>query len=140
MAFVQLEDANSKAEIVAFPKLFKKIESWLKNYNVFIVRGFLETMSQRFCKIKANDMVPLELFFQEWPTIQEVSLFFPMSFDKELLISLQTTFLDGKIPLSLIIHEQGKYLRVQTKRKISLDLDKIIALEKEYGIQVKLRI
>lgn len=68
MAFLQLEDCNSKAEIIVFPKVFKKIEPWLSQYHVFVVKGSLDLMSNHTCKIKANELVPMELLFQEWPS------------------------------------------------------------------------
>lgn len=139
MAFVQLEDVSSQAELVIFPKLFTKVESWLETYHVFLVRGFFDAMSQRFCKIKANDLVPLDLFFQEW-SILDVFLVLPPLFTSALLTTLQANLVEGTIPLSFIVHEQGQYVRIQTKRKIALDIEKITAFEKEYNVRVKLRI
>ena len=64
MSFVQLEDTSSSAEIIVFPKVYKQIEQWLDSYNV-IVKGALDLTAPQKCKIKANEVVPMELLFEK---------------------------------------------------------------------------
>lgn len=140
MAFVQLEDsASTVAEIIIFPKAFKKVEQWLDTYQVFVVKGFLDITSQQKCKIKANEMVPLELILQEWPAIQKISLTLPHTFDEPLVQELKTALPSGTIPLEILFDEQGKKLLLSTKTQIALDTAIIATLEKQ-NISVKIEI
>ncbi len=132
MAFVQLEDSSStNAEIIVFPKLFKKIEQWLDSYQVFVVKGGLDITSTQKCKIKANDMVPLDLMFQEWPMIEKISLSLPLNFDESNLQEIKATIGKGKIPLEIHFEENGKKLQLVTKESIALDTPMISLLEKQ---------
>ncbi|MDZ4150477.1 MAG: hypothetical protein U1E01_05240, partial [Methylicorpusculum sp.] len=121
MSFLQMEDAGSTAEIILFPKTFAAVEPWLENHHVFIVRGGIDLTSGEKCKIKANALVPLDLFFTAWENIQKVSLTLPLAFDETLASSLKTSLVKGKIPLEFIFQENGKKVRLTTKEKISLD-------------------
>ena len=113
MAFVQLEDASSKCEVIVFPRLFKKVESWLSNYQVFMVKGGLDLTSQNKCKIKANELVPVELFFQEWPNLKS-SFILPETLDDATLTSIKEQVVRGSISLSLI-----KFSQIFTKVSIN---------------------
>ncbi|MBN1549777.1 DNA polymerase III subunit alpha [Candidatus Babeliales bacterium] len=121
MAFIQLEDQTSKAEIVLFPRLFKKVEVWLTQYHVFIVKGAIDLSSPHLCKIKATDLVPAELFFEQWPSIERVTLTLPVHNVAGALKELSDVVTPGKIPLSLRLQENGKTLHITTKKKIAVD-------------------
>ena len=129
MAFVQVEDGTSHAEIVVFPSLFKKAQHWLSSHTVFIVKGELDIASHQTCKIKAREIVPLDLFFQEWPTIELASLTLPYEFDEPWIVELKQMLGKGSIPLELIFHDNNKKLRLTTKQKIALDTDLCAQLE-----------
>ncbi len=127
MAFVQLEDLHNHAEIIIFPRLFKEIEPWLQDYSIFIVKGSLDIASQATCKIKANQMVPLELVFHQWDKINQVTLELP---DDATLQHVETikNIEEGKIPLRMNYQENGKTIKLITKKLISLNLDVITKL------------
>ena len=132
MAFIQLEDqASTTAEIILFPKLFKKVEPWLDAYQVFIVKGTLDTTATQKCKIKANELVPLELIFQEWPSFEKISLTLPSEFEESLVQELKAHFTKGSIPVEIIFHEHGKKLQLLTSNSIELDYPIIAALEQQ---------
>lgn len=139
MAFVQMEDSASNAEIIIFPRLFAKIEQWFNDHQVFVVKGTVDLTAQQTCKIKATEFIPLELFFQEWPAPYKISCALPSALDEGLVEKLKETFVDGKIPLDFTYHEHGKQLRLTTRKKIALDTDAITALEKQ-EITVRLHI
>lgn len=130
MAFVQIEDATTKAEIVIFPKLFKKIEPWLTQYQVFIIKGSLDITSQKQCKIKADTMVPAELFFQEWSSIAHARLEIPATLESMALLNLKEKLVPGSIPLHVLFQENGKKLKLISKQSIALDASLIHDLEK----------
>ncbi len=139
MAFLQMEDAGSTAEIILFPKLFATVETWLENHQVFVVRGGLDLTSTEKCKIKANALVPLDLFLKEWESIQKVSFTLPFSFNETAASALKTSLVKGGIPLELIFQENGKKIRLTTKEKIALDEEFLRTVEAAgIGVQIQL--
>ncbi len=121
MSFVQLEDTQSEAEIILFPRLFKKVEVWLDEYNVFLVRGSVDFASTQKCKILANVFIPLELVFQEWPSIQSATCVMPSTLEENVIQEIKELLSSGRTPLSFRFTENGKNLELKTKKKISLD-------------------
>jgi len=140
MAFVQLEDgASNQAEIILFPKAFKKAEGYLETHHMFVVKGGLDITSQQKCKIKADEFIPIELFFEQWPHIQKVSLNLPHTIEESLLQEIKTVLLKGKIPLELIFHENGKKLQLMCTNSVSLDAQSMLTLEKQnIGVTIQL--
>lgn len=128
MAFIQLEDYSSTAEIVAFPSIFKKIEAWLDEYTVFIVKGTVDMSGTGKCKILANEMVPVELFFQEWKQLTAITLQLPLN-KEPALEKIQSLLPAGKTPLHIAFYENGKFLSLKTKKTIALDIPLIEQLE-----------
>lgn len=140
MAFIQLEDLSGTTEIILFPKLFKRVETWLDSYHVFIVKGIVDNNSTKQAKIKANDLVPLELVFQEWAQIEAISFTLPKHIDETTLQKLKEQLIIGTISLELIFHENETPLRFSTKEKIALDTEAAQLLEKEYGVTIRCRL
>lgn len=137
MSFIQLEDMSSQAEIILFPRTFKKVEQWLDQHHVFIVKGSVDITSEQKCKIKADECIPVELFLQEWPNISQASFILPAHLNADIIQEIKDHLMKGKIPLEFIFHENGQKLRLKTKQKIALDqetLDKIY----EHNITVQL--
>jgi len=139
MAFAQLEDSSGAAEIVLFPKTFAKTEGWLGSYQIFVVQGAVDLTSAQKCKIKANVCVPVELFFQEWPAIERLTLTMPAQFDAPLLQSIQQLLPTGKIPLALLFAENGKQLQLNCKQRVMVDGEIIKQLE-EKSVSVNIQI
>jgi DNA polymerase-3 subunit alpha len=131
MAFMQLEDKSGKAEIVIFPSVFKRVESWLSHHHVFIIKGALDSASMKLCKIKAQELVPVELFFQEWTSLSGITLTLPPLFDQTLLETIKKACVSGTIPLTLRLDENNKKLLVETRHKIAFDATILQSLEKE---------
>ncbi len=136
MAFLMLEDMNSSAEVILFPSTFKKVESYLNSYHMFVVKGSLDSASPHKCKIKANECVPLDLFFQEWPQIQKFICGLPASISESLLVELKNSFTAGNVPLEFIFTENGKMIRLATREKISVNPELLEMLEAQ---QIKTR-
>lgn len=123
MAFVQLEDHSSKAEIIVFPKLYKVVEQWLKEHHVFVIKGNVDITSKQHCKIKAQTMIPAELFFEQWPAFEQAAITLPPGVALEQLHQIKGLFNRGSMPIQLIFHENGKQLALHTKGKLSLTQD-----------------
>ncbi len=121
MAFVQIEDYTLAAELVVFPTVYKKVEQWLNEYDAFVVKGTLEAGSTS-CKLIAQELVPLELFFQEWKTIHHAILTLPETVTTQTIQALTTVMPKGKIPLLLQFQENGKTLLLKTKQTVAVDL------------------
>lgn len=115
MAFLQLEDASDTAEVVIFPKLFAKIESWFDHHHVFIIKGTLDITSTTKCKIKANDAVPIELLCETWSHNIRVRCALSSSFSENDIQSLNSLLPSGTTPLEFIIQEQDKKVKVSVK-------------------------
>lgn len=121
MAFVSLEDTQSKAEIVLFPSIFKKVEPLLEQFNVFLVRGPLDITTDRVCKIKANEFIPLDTFFEQSSLIKHVSFILPPHMSRSTLEQIKTRFRKGGTAISLIVREQEMMVAVNAKEKIAVD-------------------
>jgi|SRR5579872_506932 len=121
MSFVQLEDKTTSAEIVIFPKTFARVQNWLNQYHVFVVKGFVDTASTNKCKIKAQDMVPVELLMQEWPQIERICVTLPTTITESLVQKVRQSLQPGTVPVELIVHENGKKLRLICKETIACD-------------------
>ena len=121
MSFVQLEDKTTSAEMVIFPKTFARVEQWLNQYHVFVVKGVVDTASTNKCKIKVQDMVPVELLFQEWPHIERATITLPTGISESLVHKVRQALQPGTIPVELILHENGKKLRLVCKESITCD-------------------
>jgi len=137
MAFIELEDMSGTAEVVVFPKTYAKVENWLDNYHVFVVKGALDLTETKQCKIKANDLVPIELVLQEWQHIDHVSFTLPPHIDQQQLDLLKQQLTQGPIPLHLIFQENNKILRITTQEKIALDMQTAQELEKKYDLSIR---
>jgi len=121
MAFVTLEDTRSSAEIILFPKTYTVVEKWLSDYHVFVVKGNLDITSTQKCKIKAQSMIPIDLLFEEWPTIETIILELPSEFNETMLHDLNQKMIPGKIAVNFIFYENGRKLYLKSQKKISLN-------------------
>lgn len=139
MSFLQFEDMSGTAEIIAFPKTFARAEKWLSSHNVFIVKGVVDTTATTGCKIKANDIIPIELIFSEWPHIENISLILPDDVQEETITEIKTHLPKGTTPLNIIFHENEKKLRLTTKEKVVLDTESALLLE-TYNIKIQCKL
>ncbi|HRN77787.1 MAG TPA: DNA polymerase III subunit alpha [Candidatus Dependentiae bacterium] len=137
MSFVQLEDTSSAAELILFPKTFSAVEQWLDEYTVFIVKGTIDPTSTTKCKIKVNNLVPIELVLQAWPRIEKTVCTLPATVEQEMLEKLKHLLPSGTVPLEIIFHENGKQLQLSTKEKIKLEADLLKQIEHELQINVQ---
>jgi len=122
MAFTQIEDLHNHAEIIVFPKLFAKIEPWLYEYSIFIIKGNLDMTSTAGCKIKALEMVPLELLFHSWSKIFQATIQLPEDISSEIIQEIKLLS-NGKVPLHIAYHEHDKNLKVITKKQVELNFE-----------------
>jgi hypothetical protein len=98
---------------------------------VFIVKGAVDQTSSSTCKILANELVPLELFFEEWKSLQGAVLTLPGEPTVEILNYIKTALPAGKLSLAVEFYENGTKLHLKTPRRVALDLTLIESLEKQ---------
>ena len=139
MAFAQYEDLTGKAEIIIFPRLFAKVEKWLDDYSVFVVKGNLDLESTNRCKIKAQEIVPIELLLEEWSSIEDLKVTLPSNIDETLIKTITDNLQSGSIPLRITFKENGNNLILRSKKKIQCSFDNIQELEK-LGLNFQLSI
>jgi len=137
MSFVQLEDASGTSEIIVFPRLFRDVSQWLDDYDVFVVKGAIDAASEKKCKIKANELVPVELLLAQWKMISAAALELPNHIDEQIVQELRKTFVKGKIPLHFVFHENGKRVKLVTRERVALDNETVESIEKQ-GIEITL--
>ncbi|MBA3954108.1 DNA polymerase III subunit alpha [Candidatus Dependentiae bacterium] len=129
MAFLTLEDTTSRAEIVVFPKLYTQVGPWLDSYQVFLVKGTLDTTSTQTPKIKAQTCIPLDLLFEPW-ACEKLVVGLPENFEPALLSTLKSKLVTGSTGLEFHFVEKEKPLRLVAKDKIRLDAQALLELEK----------
>lgn len=129
MAFVQLEDYQSKAELVVFPKVYAQASDLLKKHTIFIVKGIVDTLDEKLCKIKANELIPLETLFNDTSLLQKISLRLPEGFEAPELQAIKGEFIPGKTPLEIIFTENGQTLAIAVKDKIACSLETLLKID-----------
>ncbi len=128
MAFITLEDQTStSAEIIVFPKLFKKVEPWLDAHQIFAVRGAIDLASTNHVKIKADELVPFELLVQEWQ-IKKVEITLAAGPTDEQMSALRNLLMPGRIPLDILFIEQQKQLSLAVKQTINVSIELLTAI------------
>lgn len=136
MAFVQLEDEHNHAEIIIFPKLFKQVEAWLQDYSIFIVKGNLDIAATATCKIKALQIVPIELLFHCWDRIHNITLQLPANITTEH-INLLKTLPSGQVPMHIIYQEENKTIKLVSQKQIAIQAELLTTLS-DNNIQGKI--
>lgn len=130
MAFAILEDEEATVEIVLFPRVFKRVESWLDTHRIFVVQGAVDAANPKQGKIRANQMVPLDLVPQEWDGIKQATFELPEQVHEELLCQFQKLLTPGIIPASCLFQEKTKKLQVCMKDKIAINLVILASIER----------
>ena len=138
MAFLQVEDLQSNAEIIVFPRLFQKIEAQLNDHSIFVIKGTLDTMSTGNCKILANEISPIDLFFEKWPNVETVSLILPIDSDESMIVSIKEKLTQGKISVHIIFKESDKIMILKSNRKFALNFDILNEFAINHNIKVRI--
>jgi DNA polymerase III subunit alpha len=136
MAFVQLEDYQSKAELIVFPKVYAQVADALKKYTIFLVKGVVDMADEKLCKIKANEIIPLETLFQDTSIFQKISLKLPEFCKSEILQEIKKELIPGKTPLEITFTEHDQKLVIAVKDKITCSLETLLKID-EWGITVQ---
>jgi DNA polymerase-3 subunit alpha len=136
MAFLQVEDATSSAEIIVFPKLFTKVENSLNQHSIFVIKGTLDMMSAPMCKILANELCPIDLFFEKWPSIESVTLILPQETDQTVPAKIKDSLTPGRVAVHIVFHEQDKMMILKPYRRFNLSFENLHQLTQDHEIKV----
>jgi DNA polymerase-3 subunit alpha len=139
MAFLGFEDMHSTAEVVLFPKLFAKIQGQLEEYRCYIIKGIVDSSSVKQCKIKADDLLPLEDFWLSSDNIKRIMLQLPDSVERSLLEELCAMVPQGESSLEFQLRENEKLVSITPEKKILFCKDLGRRLE-SYGVKIALMI
>ncbi len=137
MAFVALEDLTGEAEIIVFPRLFAKVQEWLSDYNVFVVQGDLDAAQTKKVKIKAQEMIPLDLCPEHWKTIKRATITLSDSFKEEPLATFAQEITKGSLNLYFGLQENEQNILIKTKQKINLDKEQSDNLAQKLKATIK---
>ncbi|MBD3231785.1 DNA polymerase III subunit alpha [Candidatus Dependentiae bacterium] len=141
MAFAQFEDLSGNCEIIIFPAVYKKIDTVLDEYNVFVIKGFIDTASTEKCKIKVNKLIPIDIFFEEEKPLN-IDFKLPRDFDDNFLKKLKNYIQSNsnnkfKVPYKFVFNENKQNLELDGKNKISFEKQILHNIEK-LGIQIQI--
>ncbi|MGA9530760.1 MAG: DNA polymerase III subunit alpha [Candidatus Babeliales bacterium] len=129
MAFIEIEDKQTSAEIVVFPTLFTKIEEHLVVGEIVFAKGTLDINSLNSCKLKATSIVPISHLFQHPSTIHTASLTLHKPFSVDELEALKKIVTKGSTRLELFITEHNKHIKINVTQKIYLDASIVEQIE-----------
>lgn len=127
MAFVTLEDTQTKAEVVIFPSLFSSIEGLLTQYSVFLVKGTLDSASTTL-KIKAQHFIPFDTLFSS-SSIKALHLHMPPTVTRNLVTIVKEQLKPGPIALNIVFAEHNQTVRLKSRVTIELTAALLSALE-----------
>jgi DNA polymerase-3 subunit alpha len=139
MAFAQFEDLSGHAEIIIFPTLFKKVETLLSSYTIFIVKGSIDITSSQKCKIKANELIPVDLIASDPTLIKSMTLDLSSSINDEALQHLKAALPAGRADLRITFQENNQKLTLYAQQKVDCS-DEALNLIKDYACGIKIGI
>ncbi|MFH1832492.1 MAG: DNA polymerase III subunit alpha [bacterium] len=137
MAFAQFEDMQTQAELVIFPKLYAKLAGVFDEHDAFIIKGNVDIMSERKCKIKAQELIPLEHVFDNPKLITEATLILPADCDETLLTNISNALPNGSTPLKIQFYENSETLLLNSRKKMTCTLKTLEDIE-QLGVKIQL--
>jgi len=138
MAFMQCEDTSGNAEIIIFPSVYRKVENILGSHNVFIIKGTLDIGATTTCKIKANELIPVDTLFQEPDAVKAITLKLPGTVTEAQLETIKNSLPKGSTPLQLAWHENDTNLVLNTQNSVACTLELLKPLSNDFGIKLTL--
>jgi DNA polymerase III subunit alpha len=135
MAFAQFEDFSSHCELIIFPKVFAKVETLLHEHKVFIIKGIVDLTATTKCKIKANEMIPVDLVFDDKKNIKYLNLELPEMLNENVCNEIKNMLPPGKTPINLLFNENQDKLQLRSTLKTNPTAENLKNMEK-LGIKI----
>ncbi len=122
MAFLNFADVyNHQFEVIVFPKVFAKYESFLNENGSYFVLGNFERVGTKL-KIKADRIIsPNDAFNTKISDLKYC--FVPKKLDQATISALKQCLVDGNTDAYVELEENGKKLSLAFDRKVSLNFD-----------------
>lgn len=139
MAFAQFEDLSGGAEVILFPKTYATVEGDLPNHNIFIIRGALDVTATVKCKIKANQLIPIETMLDNPALVKQLQLTLSASMTSDQLATLKSTLPPGATPIVINFAEDGNNYALLATQKTSCTAEALNAMDAD-GVGIKLRL
>ena len=137
MAFAQFEDLSGSAEVILFPKTYAEIESDLAHHNIFVIRGTIDVTGTVKCKIKANQLIPIEKLFDNPALIKQLQLTLSTGTTTEQLAALKTRLPQGNTQLIVNFAEDGANFALLSNLKVSCNANLLEHIEQQgNGIKI----
>lgn len=131
MAFATFEDHSGGSEVIIFPRVFRQVEGLLHEHNLFIVTGNVDLESQQMCKIKADQLIPLDTLF-ETQSVQAIQLVLPENYGSENISHLEAILPAGRLPVQITFKENGHQVILNPQKKIALSHELLRNLNKKH--------
>jgi len=109
MAFATLEDDVTTAEVVVFPRVFQAVQQYLDDYTIFVIQGNVDENADT-CKIKAHTMTPVDVVFDSWQQIHDITFTLPEHPSRELIQELHQHIMPGPATCHIRFSENGESL------------------------------
>lgn len=138
MAFAQFEDLTGDAEVIIFPTAYAKSERLLDQYQVFIIKGTLDITSQSRCKIKVNELIPVETLFAT-DLVKTLTLSLPTNVTEELLTSIKQQLPPGNLSMHLSFSENNQNLTLMSSAHVGCSSEVLDGLSK-LGLGIRLEL
>lgn len=131
MAFIQFEDSQAIAEVIVFPKLFAQVAPSFENNTVFVVKGTVDLLEQKQCKIKAQELIPIDLIFDENTHIKQLHITIPntQEITDDYVQKIRNVLQQGSIRYAFIFTENNKTLQLLSSEKIVINKQMLEQLE-----------
>jgi hypothetical protein len=98
-------------------------------------------MSSPVCKILANEICPIDLFFTAWPQIDSVALILPPTSDLSVAASMKDALTTaGKTSVHIVFREQEKELILKLYKKFTISFELLDELKMNHDITVKINL
>ncbi|MEO5358169.1 MAG: DNA polymerase III subunit alpha [Nitrospirae bacterium YQR-1] len=128
MAIVQLEDDEGSVEVVVFPDIFSRCDTFLKKDALVVIRGKLEA-SEKGTKILAAEVQRLQKAIDDAYKHIEIKLF-EKHCNKATYVKLRETlsFVAGPLPVYLKLYNDDMVTTIATAFNVSVEsglIDKI---------------
>ena len=121
MAFATFEDLSGSCEVIIFPKVYAKVEAMLSQYNVFMVIGHVDITAQQSCKIKAQNLIPVELLLSDQSLIKRLNVVLPEYLDEQLMLQLVPLLKPGATSCSIHFKEHNQWWQLASSTSVALN-------------------
>lgn len=131
MAFIRIEDLTSSIEVIVFPKTLEKINSFIENDGLVVVRGRVSMNEEEVPKILCEDVTPLEKINNDKVYIRVEDVNKVREINKILKVLL--TEYRGETPLNIFANKERQSFRLPKDCWVDLEKGALAYLKKKFG-------